>query len=139
MSVCHENSFEQGVCLCLWPRILIHKGREESVKFASVEMAAAYLDLKKKSFFTYHRVLLFNYDVQCRTPFTSYNRSMFSDNDIPKKWFTGPLTPANRKKTLSLQPLGGGKFSVFAKIEIGMKPDRPFTNKSVNNCRYIFS
>ena len=83
-------------------------------------MAAAILDQRKKSIFTYHRVLLFNYDVQCRTPFNSYNRNMFSEEDIPKCWFTGPLTPANRKKVLSLGPLGGGRFSVFGKIEIGM-------------------
>lgn len=90
-------------------------------------MAAAILDLKKRSIFTYHRVLLFNYDVQCKKPFSSYNRNMFSEEDIPKAWFTGPLTPANRKKVLSLSPLGGGRFSVFAKIEIGK------TNIEVNN------
>lgn len=82
-------------------------------------MASAYIDLKKKSVFTYHRVLLFNYDVQCRRPFCSYNRSMFSDNEIDPTWFTGPLTPLNRKEVLSLVALGGGRFSVFAKIEIG--------------------
>lgn len=82
-------------------------------------MAASYIDLKKRSVFTYHRVLLFNYDVQCKTPFASYNRSMFSDEEIPTTWFTGPLTPANRKKVLSLPALGGGRFSVYGKIELG--------------------
>ena len=82
-------------------------------------MAAAILDLKKKSVFNYHRVLLFNYDVQAKNPFCSYNRNMFSDEDIPKSWFNGPLTPTHRKKVLSLPPLGGGHFSVFCKIEIG--------------------
>ena len=83
-------------------------------------MAAAYMDQKKRSVFTYHRVLLFNYDVQCKFPFSSYNRNMFSEEEIPKEWFTGPLKPADRKKVLSLHPLGGGRFSVFAKIEIGV-------------------
>ena len=83
-------------------------------------MAAATLDLTKKSVFNYHRVLLFNHDVQCKTPFASYSRSMFSDEDIDPAWFNGPLTPANRKKILSLRPLGGGRFSVFGKIELGM-------------------
>lgn len=82
-------------------------------------MAAAIIDMKKKSIFNYHRVILFNYDVQCRLPFSSYNRNLFSDEDIPKSWFTGPLTPANRNKILSLPPLGGGRFSVYGKIEIG--------------------
>ena len=82
-------------------------------------MAAACIDLTKKSIFTYHRVILFNHDVQCRKPFASYNRNMFSDEDIPSSWFTGPLTPTNRKKVLSLGPLGGGRFSVYGKIEIG--------------------
>ena len=43
---------------------------------------------------------------------------MFSD-DIPSSWFSGPLTPQNRRKILSLESLGGGRFSVFAKIEMG--------------------
>ena len=76
-------------------------------------------DLKKRSIFNYHKVLLFNYDVQCRKPFRSYNRSIFSNKDINPNWFTGPLTPASRLKVLSLRPLGGGRFSVFSKIEIG--------------------
>ena len=83
-------------------------------------MAAALLELKRKSHFTYHRVLLFNYDVQCKQPFSSYNRNMFSEDDIPRSWFTGPLSPTSRSKVLSLAPLGGGRFSVFGKIEIGM-------------------
>ena len=78
----------------------------------------------KRALFTYHRVLLFNYDVQCKTPFMSYNKNMFSDKDIPRSWFTGPLTPQNRMKVLSLGPLGGGKFSVYGKIEIGTCPKR---------------
>lgn len=84
-------------------------------------MAAAILDrdLKKRSIFTYHKVLLFNHNVQCRRPFISYNRGLFSNEEIPPTWFTGPLTPANRNKVLSLSELGGGRFSVFAKIEIG--------------------
>lgn len=82
-------------------------------------MAAAFLDIRQRSIFTYHRVLLFNYDVQCKLPFCSYNRNMFNEEEIPKSWFTGPLTPANRRKVLSLSALGGGRFSVFAKIEIG--------------------
>ena len=44
---------------------------------------------------------------------------MFTDEDIPRAWFSGPLTPRNRKKVIPLGPLGGGRFSVFAKIEIG--------------------
>lgn len=76
-------------------------------------------DLKKRSFFTYHRVLLFNHDVQCRKPFRSYSRSSFSDEDINPAWFTGPLSRANRKKVIPLNALGGGRFSVFAKIESG--------------------
>lgn len=83
-------------------------------------MACAYTDTKKRSVFIYHRVLLFNYDVQCKRPFVSYNRNIFSENEIPSTWFTGPLTPANRRKILPLPPLGGGRFSVFAKIEIGL-------------------
>lgn len=82
-------------------------------------MACAFPDLKKKSVFTYHRVLLFNYDIQAKKPFHSYNRNMFKDEDIPDSWFTGPLTPANRRKIMPLGPLGGGRFSVFGKIEIG--------------------
>ena len=82
-------------------------------------MACAFPDLKKKSIFNYHRVLLFNYNVQCRKPFASYNRNMFSVEEIPKSWYTGPLTPTNRRKVLSIESLGGGRFSVFAKIEIG--------------------
>ena len=80
---------------------------------------ASILDLKKKSVFTYQRVLLFNYDVQSKKPFCSYNKNMFSEDDIPNSWFTGPLTPKNRKKILPMAPLGGGRFSVYAKIEIG--------------------
>lgn len=83
-------------------------------------MAAAIIDMKKKSVFNYHRVLLFNHDVQAKQPFCSYNRSMFSEYDIPNTWFRGPLTPANRRQVLRLDPLGGGRFSVFCKIEIGM-------------------
>lgn len=79
----------------------------------------AFVDPKKKSIFTYHKVLIFNYDVQCRKPFHSYARSEFSEEDIDPSWFTGPLTPANRRKILPLKPLGGGSFSVFAKIELG--------------------
>lgn len=81
-------------------------------------MASAQPDLKKRSIFTYQKVLLFNYNVQCKTPFQSYNKSLFSNEEIPQSWFTGPLTPQNRKKVLSLTSLGGGRFSVFAKIEI---------------------
>lgn len=77
-------------------------------------------DLKKKSIFIYHRVLLFNHDVQEKKPFSSFNRNMFSEEDIPKSWFTGPLSRTNRRKVLSLPSLGGGRYSVFAKIEIGM-------------------
>lgn len=76
-------------------------------------------NLKKKSVFTYHRVLLFNYDVQCKKPFSSYNKSIFTAEEIPQSWFTGPLTPQNRRKILSLSSLGGGRFSIFSKIEIG--------------------
>lgn len=76
-------------------------------------------DLKKRSIFTYHRVLLFNYDVQCRKPFRSYNRSVFGNEDIDPSWYTGPLTRANRKIVKPMVALGGGRFSVFAKIEIG--------------------
>lgn len=76
-------------------------------------------DMRKRSFFTYQRVLIFNYDVQCRKPFRSYNRTVFPDEDIDPTWFTGPLTRSNRKKVISLSALGGGKFSVFGKIEIG--------------------
>ena len=82
-------------------------------------MASACIDIKKKSIFTYHRVILFNYDVQCRLPFASYNRNLFSEEDIDPTWFTGPLTPRNRKKVMPMRSLGGGQFSVFAKIEIG--------------------
>lgn len=82
-------------------------------------MASAYIDPKKKSIFTYHKVLLFNYDVQAKKPFISYNRNLFSEDDIPASWFTGPLTPANRREVLPMKPLGGGRFSVFAKVEIG--------------------
>ena len=81
--------------------------------------SGACADLKKKSIFVYHRVLLFNYDVQCKFPFASYNRNMFSEEDIPPSWFTGPLSPTNRKKILPMPSLGGGRFSVFGKIEIG--------------------
>lgn len=80
----------------------------------------AYVDPKTRSIFTYHKVLLFNYDVQCKTPFNTYLRSEFSDEDIDPSWFSGPLTPANRRKVLSLRSLGGGRFSVFAKVELGM-------------------
>lgn len=45
---------------------------------------------------------------------------MFSEEEIPKSWYTGPLTPTNRRKIMALESLGGGRFSVFAKIEIGM-------------------
>ena len=79
----------------------------------------AYVDPKRRSVFTYHKVLLFNYDVQCKKPFNSYLRSQFSDEDIDPTWFTGPLSPSSRKKVLSLGPLGGGRYSVFGKIEIG--------------------
>lgn len=82
-------------------------------------MASAYVDLKKRSLFTYHRVILFNYDVQCRLPFSSYNRNIFAEEDINPNWFTGPLTVKNRKQVLPMRCLGGGRFSVFAKIEIG--------------------
>lgn len=92
-------------------------GKSRNVK--DIVMACAYPDLKKRSFFTYNKVLLFNYDVQCRSPFASYNKNMFSAEEIPPFWFTGPLTHANRRKVLSLPALGGGRFSVFAKIEIG--------------------
>ena len=44
---------------------------------------------------------------------------MFSEEEIPPSWFTGPLTPQNQKKILTLRSLGGGRFSVFSKIEIG--------------------
>lgn len=81
-------------------------------------MASADPELSKKSIFTYHRVVLFNYNVQAKKPFASYNRSMFGD-EIPQSWFLGPLTPQNRRKILSLPALGGGRFSVFAKIELG--------------------
>lgn len=81
-------------------------------------MANADPDGKKRSVFNYHRVLLFNYNVQCRKPFASYNRNMFVE-EIPQSWFSGPLTPQNRRKVLSLSSLGGGRFSVFAKIEMG--------------------
>lgn len=76
-------------------------------------------DLKRRSVFNYNKVLLFNYDVQCRRPFRSYFRNQFSGKDINPNWFTGPLTPSNRQEVLSLRPLGGGNYSVFAKIEIG--------------------
>lgn len=82
-------------------------------------MASALLDLKKKSIFTYHRVILFNHDVQCKFPFASYNRNMFTEDDIDPTWFSGPLTPSNRRKVLPMRPLGGGRYSVFAKIELG--------------------
>ena len=82
-------------------------------------MACANPDLKKRSFFNYHRVLLFNYNVQCKLPFSSYNRNMFSDEEIPRSWYTGPLTPTNRRRILCLDTLGGGRFSVFGKIELG--------------------
>ena len=48
---------------------------------------------------------------------------MFSD-EIPPSWFTGPLTPQNRRKVLTLPSLGGGRFSVFAKIELGTDNQR---------------
>ena len=76
-------------------------------------------DLRKRSIFTYNRVLVFNYDVQCRKPFRSYNRSSFSEEDIDPSWFTGPLTRFNRKLVMPLSELGGGRFSIFAKIEAG--------------------
>ena len=76
-------------------------------------------DLKKRSMFTYMNVILFNYDVQCKVPFKSYPRNYFSAEHINPSWFTGPLTPSNRLKILSLPPLGGGKFSVFCEVEIG--------------------
>lgn len=44
---------------------------------------------------------------------------MFSEQDIEPTWFTGPLTPANRRKVMPLSALGGGRFSVYAKIELG--------------------
>ena len=82
-------------------------------------MACAYPDRTKRSVFNYHRVLLFNHNVQCSAPFESFNRNMFSVDDIPESWFTGPLTPLNRRTILSLPSLGGGRYSVFAKIEHG--------------------
>ena len=89
------------------------------INLLTVKMAAAYIDLKKRSVFNYHRVILFNHDVQCKRPFVSYNRNMFSPEDIDPGWFTGPLTPTNRRKILPMRALGGGRFSVFAKIELG--------------------
>lgn len=87
---------------------------------SGLNMASACLHaLKKKSIFTYHRVILFNYDVQCKKPFISYNRNIFTEDDIDPSWFSGPLTPTNRKKILPISSLGGGRFSVFCKIEIG--------------------
>lgn len=44
---------------------------------------------------------------------------MFCKEDINPAWFTGPLTPKNRKIVKPMRALGGGRFSVFAKIEIG--------------------
>lgn len=93
-------------------------------------------DLKKRSVFTYQRVLLFNYDVQCRKPYKSYIRSMFSDKDIDPRWFTGPLTHANRKKVIPLCPLGGGRFGIFAKIEIGTCPKRREKIEEDLNCTF---
>ena len=82
-------------------------------------MASALLDPKNRSIFTYNRVILFNYDVQAKKPFCSYNRNIFSEKEIPTTWFSGPLTPAHRKKVISLSSLGGGRFSVYGKIEAG--------------------
>lgn len=66
---------------------------------------------------------------------------MFSNEEIPQSWFTGPLTPQNRRKILSLDSLGGGRFSVFAKIEIGrfniylffILPDEPYLFRELTN------
>ena len=44
---------------------------------------------------------------------------MFSAGEIDSSWFTGPLTPTHRRKILPMIALGGGRFSVFAKIEAG--------------------
>ena len=66
----------------------------------------------------YFFLILFNWDVDDRNPFSCFVWSLFDDNDITHGWITGPLYDSYRMMEISPSCLNG-KYSLFCKVEKG--------------------
>lgn len=78
------------------------------------------LDSGKKTEYLYEFVILFNWDVDLREPFSYHKISLFTDKDIKPQWISKNLRLESRvSKLKNLSPFPGQTMSLFAKIELG--------------------
>lgn len=72
----------------------------------------------RKSDVTYLWLILFQHDIENKAPFSVFNRSLFSFQDIPESWYLFKLRNDLRTEKIYLRVLNG-TYSVFCKIEDG--------------------
>ena len=75
---------------------------------------------QKKHEYLYEFIVLFNWDVDLRSPFSCHELKNFTDSDIKPEWVSKSLGVNSRTaklRNLSLFP--GQVMSLFAKIELG--------------------
>ena len=69
----------------------------------------------------YFWVILFNWSEDNPKPFQVVVREVFTETDIPLSWFERKLTSSKRHQKAMLSPFGNEIFSVFGKIEKGIR------------------
>ena len=75
-----------------------------------------------RTVFIYQYLVLFDWTLDLRRPFHIFPRTMFSKKEILDKWVEATLDCRSRIKTLKpLEGLPGKTFSLFAKVEQGIK------------------
>ena len=67
----------------------------------------------------YNWIIVFSWDENDEEPFEVFQRSCFSNREVPSILYTKILTPECRVKKVKLSGLKGLHYSLFCKIEIG--------------------
>ena len=73
-----------------------------------------------KSEYLYEYIILFNWNVDLKAPFSYHKISEFNENDIKPEWISKNLGVNSRVcKLRNLGPFPGQVMSLFGKIELG--------------------
>lgn len=84
------------------------------------KVSASYDATTKRREFLYEEIILFNWDPDSRTPFSSHKLTIFSDKEIKPEWISKSLGVNSRiSKLRNLSPFPGQVMSLFSKIELG--------------------
>lgn len=109
---------------CLSQRDMFDASDSDGItKKKALHRISSTLDLSKTSHdHKFGGVVLFDHDVDAEKPFNYYKLSLFNDKDLKPEWLKKNLGVASRIiKLRRLSPFPGGVYSLFSKVEIGMK------------------